>query len=128
VKKFSELSRKVNSDPARRARVEEHKARLLQVVTLSELRKARALTQVQLAKTLDTTQSGVSRIEHQTDVYLSTLRSFIEAMGGHLELSAIFPDGTVLISTFEDTVSQQEGDRSHGDLASDVVGDLPVAR
>jgi len=127
VKKFSELSRKVNSDPARRARVEEHKARLMQAVTLAELRKARALTQVQLAKTLDTTQSGVSRIEHQTDVYLSTLRSFIEAMGGHLELSAIFPDGTVLISTFEDD-TQQEEDRSNRDLASEAADDLPVAR
>jgi transcriptional regulator with XRE-family HTH domain len=127
VKKFSELSRKVYSDPARRARVEEHKARLMQAVTLAELRKARALTQVQLAKTLDTTQSGVSRIEHQTDVYLSTLRSFIEAMGGHLELSAIFPDGTVLISTFEDDTQQGE-DRSNHDPASEVVDDLPVAR
>jgi hypothetical protein len=98
MKKFSDLSQKVHSDAARRARVEEHKARLRQAVTLGELRKARAFTQVQLAKTLDTTQSGVSRIEHQTDIYLSTLRSFIEAMGGHLELSAIFPDGTVVIS------------------------------
>ena len=73
------------------------------------------------------TQSGVSRIEHQTDVYLSTLRSFIEAMGGHLELSAIFPDGTVLISTFEDD-TQQEEDRSNRDLASEAADDLPVAR
>jgi transcriptional regulator with XRE-family HTH domain len=128
VKKFSELSRKVYSDPARRARVEEHKARLMQAVTLAELRKARALTQVQLAKTLDTTQSGVSRIEHQTDIYLSTLRSFIEAMGGHLELSAIFPDGTVVISTFEEAVSQREDDRSNGDFAPKAADDLPMAR
>jgi transcriptional regulator with XRE-family HTH domain len=84
--------------------VEAHKAELLRSVTLGELRKARELTQVALAKALDTTQSGVSRIEHQTDLYLSTLRSYIEAMGGSLELSAVFPDGKVLISTIEDAL------------------------
>ena len=101
---YSELSRRINADPARRARVEAHKAELLRSVTLAELRKARELTQVALANALETTQSGVSRIEHQTDLYLSTLRSYIEAMGGSLELSAVFPDGKVLISTIEDAV------------------------
>jgi transcriptional regulator with XRE-family HTH domain len=81
--------------------VEAYKAELLTSVTLAELRKARELTQVALANALDTTQSGVSRIEHQTDLYLSTLRSYIEAMGGSLEVSAVFPDGKVLISTIE---------------------------
>jgi hypothetical protein len=106
---YSELSRRVNADPARRARVEAHKAELLRSVTLGELRKARELTQVALAKALDTTQSGVSRIEHQTDLYLSTLRSYIEAMGGSLELSAVFPDGKVLISTIEDALDSDAG-------------------
>jgi len=107
---YSELSRRVNSDPARRARVEAYKAELLTSVTLAELRKARELTQVALANALDTTQSGVSRIEHQTDLYLSTLRSYIEAMGGSLEVSAVFPDGKVLISTIEEALDSDAKD------------------
>ncbi len=102
---YSELSRRINADPARRARVEAHKAELLKTVTLGELRRARELTQVALAKALETTQSGVSRIEHQTDLYLSTLRSYIEAMGGTLEVAAVFPDGKLLISTIEDVLA-----------------------
>ncbi len=107
---YSELSRRVNADPARRARVEAHKAELLRSVTLGELRKARELTQVALANALDTTQSGVSRIEHQTDLYLSTLRSYIEAMGGSLEVSAVFPDGKVLISTIAEALDSDADD------------------
>jgi len=107
---YSELSRRVNSDPARRARVEAYKAELLTSVTLAELRKARELTQVALANALETTQSGVSRIEHQTDLYLSTLRSYIEAMGGSLEVSAVFPDGKVLISTIEEALDSDAED------------------
>ncbi len=62
--------------------------------TLGALRQARSLTQAQLAKTLDVSQAQVSRIEHQADLYLSTLRSYLEAMGAELELIAHFEDGT----------------------------------
>lgn len=62
--------------------------------SLGALRRARTLTQVQLAKTLDVTQAQVSRIEHQADLYLSTLRSYLQAMGAELELIARFEDGT----------------------------------
>jgi len=65
---------------------------------------------VALANALDTTQSGVSRIEHQTDLYLSTLRSYIEAMGGSLEVSAVFPDGKVLISTIQEALDSDAED------------------
>ncbi len=110
MKKFSSLTSNINSDPARRARVDAHKAKLIRAVSLAELRKARELTQVQLAKTLDTTQSGVSRIEHQTDIYLSTLRSYLEAMGGKLELSVVFPESKVVIFAFEEGASSMESD------------------
>lgn len=60
---------------------------------LSELRKARSLTQVQLAKSLGVGQSQVSRIESQTDLYLSTLQSYLSAMGGRLELVGVFGEG-----------------------------------
>jgi DNA-binding XRE family transcriptional regulator len=62
--------------------------------TLRELRKARELTQTQLAKSLRVSQAQVSRVESQTDLYLSTLRSYVEAMGGELELRVVFGDGS----------------------------------
>lgn len=60
--------------------------------TLAELRKAKALTQVQIGAALGVTQAQVSRIEHQTDLYLSTLQSYLEAMGGRLEVVGVFDD------------------------------------
>jgi len=61
--------------------------------TLAEVRKARRLTQVQLAETMGTAQGDVSRIERQGDLYLSTLARYVSAMGGRLELTARFDDG-----------------------------------
>jgi ribosome-binding protein aMBF1 (putative translation factor) len=66
--------------------------------SLAELRKARTLTQQQLAATLGVTQAQVSRIEHQTDLYLSTLAGYLEAMGGHLELVGVFDTARVSLS------------------------------
>jgi DNA-binding XRE family transcriptional regulator len=66
--------------------------------TTNELRAARHLTQQQLAPTLDMTPAAVSQLEQRTDVYLSTLANFVEAMGGRLEMYAVFPDGKVKLS------------------------------
>jgi ribosome-binding protein aMBF1 (putative translation factor) len=60
--------------------------------TLAELRRARRMTQMQLAESLQTSQSEVSRIERQADMVLSTLREFIEGLGGELVLLARFPE------------------------------------
>ena len=62
---------------------------------LHELRATRQLTQQQLAQALEMSQAAVSQLEQRTDVYLSTLENFVEAMGGRLELYAVFPDGKV---------------------------------
>jgi len=62
---------------------------------LNELRTARRLTQQQLAQTLDMTQAAVSQLEKRADMYLSTLNNFVEAMGGRLEMFAVFPEGAV---------------------------------
>jgi transcriptional regulator with XRE-family HTH domain len=67
----------------------------LEVQTLGQVRRARELTQVQLARSLEVDQSQISRIERQGDLYLSTLASYIEAMGGELTLLAVFPDATI---------------------------------
>src|ERR1035438_4180682 len=73
----------------------------LQRMALDELRGARQLTQTDLAEMLDVPQSSISRIEQRADMYLSTLRNYIHAVGGELRVQAIFPDGaTVVIDRF----------------------------
>jgi len=67
---------------------------------LDELRAARNLTQERLAKVLGVKQPAISRMERRADVYVSTLASFIAAMGGHLEIRAVFPEGAVVVSQF----------------------------
>src|SRR5580693_6291772 len=86
-----DIIRKLN--PARRKKVEARAARLIaEEMTLRELRHARKLTQVRMAKTLGITQDSVSRLEKRSDLLLSTLRKTVEAMGGNLSLVAEFPD------------------------------------
>jgi DNA-directed RNA polymerase specialized sigma subunit len=71
--------------------------------TLRDLRKAMGLTQVHMAKTLNIGQENVSRIEQRSDLLISTLRNFVEAMGGRLNLVAEFPDRPpVQLKTFAD--------------------------
>jgi transcriptional regulator with XRE-family HTH domain len=78
---------------AQRKKVEVRAAELIaEEMTLSELRHARKLTQVKMAKTLGVTQDSVSRLEKRSDLLLSTLRKTVEAMGGNLSLIAEFPD------------------------------------
>ena len=85
--KFRKLS------TAQRRKVEVRAAELIaEEMTLRELRKARKLTQVRLARRLGITQDGVSRLEKRSDLLLSTLRETVEAMGGNLSLVAQFPD------------------------------------
>jgi DNA-binding XRE family transcriptional regulator len=79
--------------PAQRKKVEARAAQLIaEEMTLRELRHARKLTQVRMAKALGITQDGVSRLEKRSDLLLSTLRKTVEAMGGNLSLIAEFPD------------------------------------
>jgi transcriptional regulator with XRE-family HTH domain len=79
--------------PAQRKKVEARAAELIaEEMTLRELRHARKLTQVKMAKTLGVTQDRVSRLEKRSDLLLSTLRKTVEAMGGSLSLVAEFPD------------------------------------
>ena len=100
AKKFRDL---VARKPAAwHATVEERQRELLAAMPLQELRRARQLSQEQLAEELGATQPEISKIEHRTDMYVSTLRRFVEAMGGELEIIARFPDGTVQITQFHE--------------------------
>jgi DNA-binding XRE family transcriptional regulator len=79
--------------PTRRKRVKARAAELVaEEMTLRELRHARKLTQVKMARTLGVTQDSISRLEKRSDLLLSTLRKTVEAMGGKLSLVAEFPD------------------------------------
>jgi transcriptional regulator with XRE-family HTH domain len=92
---WRDLNHKATAEQLERARAE-----LDHALTLAELRRAREMTQTQLAEALNTTQPGVSAVERRTDLYVSTLRSYIEALGGRLEITAVFPDGAVPIRSF----------------------------
>jgi transcriptional regulator with XRE-family HTH domain len=73
----------------------------LQRMALDELRGARQLTQADMAEMLDVPQSSISRIEQRADMYLSTLRNYVHAVGGELRIQAVFPEGgTVVIDHF----------------------------
>src|SRR5947209_18338121 len=69
--------------------------------TLRQLREARERSQAELAEKLHIKQAAVSKLERRTDMYLSTLRSYIEAMGGTLEIIARSPNKAVRIRQFE---------------------------
>ena len=100
AKPYSTLRARMS--PEARAKAEEQTRQLLQEMPLQELRQARKMSQEQMAKSLHTKQSNVSRIEKRTDMYISTLRGVIKAMGGDLEIVARFPDGNVRINQFEE--------------------------
>ena len=100
AKPYSTLRAKMS--PEARAKAEEQTRQLMREMPLQELRQARKMSQEQMARTLHTKQSNVSRIEKRTDMYISTLRSVIKAMGGDLEIVARFPDGNVRINQFEE--------------------------
>lgn len=91
VKTLNQKMKRIGS--VRRKKVEARAAGLIaEEMTLQELRQARKLTQVRMAKVLGISQDGVSRLEKRSDLLLSTLRKSVEAMGGNLSLVAEFPD------------------------------------
>ena len=83
----------MDTDPRSRERVTAALADINErQATLAQVRRARTLTQETLARLLEMDQSEVSRLEHRSNMLLSTLRSFIRATGGELQLIATFPD------------------------------------
>ena len=108
ARKFSELRDRMSPDA--RARAKAITDEITAEMPLNELRRARALTQETLAAAMDTTQGEVSKIEQRTDVYVSTLRNYISAMGGELDIVARFKDGSaVKISQFSELKAGTDG-------------------
>ena len=95
ARKFKELSKPIKADPVRAERIARERSEAIAEIvehTLGELRRARKITQAELARLMATTQPNVSRIERAGEMELSTLRSYIEALGGRLEIAAVFDD------------------------------------
>jgi transcriptional regulator with XRE-family HTH domain len=107
AKKFSELRNKMSATA--RAESEREYRRMLEDMPLQQLRAARNLTQENLAKALHVNQSEISKIENRTDMYVSTLESYIKAMGGSMVIRVTFPDGsTVNLTQFRDLADRSD--------------------
>ncbi len=97
--KFSELvERSREKNPNWGANVGEYRLAMEDAVALGKLRESRNVTQVNLAAELGISQGNVSRMENRSEMYLSTLRSYIEALGGRLEITAVFDDDRVPVT------------------------------
>ena len=96
---FNTLKNKLSAES--KARIDERVKTALAEMPLAELRQARKFTQQQIAETLKIKQASVSKMESQTDMYISTIRKYIEAMGGELEIIAKFPEGSIKVENFE---------------------------
>ena len=99
-KPFSELREKMTLEQRKRSKIKTEVFK--NEMALQELRQALDLTQEELARELHVNQAAVSKFESQSDVYISTLRKILFAMGGELKIVARFDDGDVLINQFDD--------------------------
>ncbi len=100
ARKFGDLLDRMPKQ--RRERIRDRAEAILIEMALQDLRRSRSLTQEDLAEELGLNQSALSKMEHQQDMYISTLRRILSAMGGKLKLVAEFPDTEVVISQFDE--------------------------
>lgn len=107
-KPFQKLSEQLRSTPEGAAAIRRENEIVRDLLALHRLREARGVTQVELAKAWETSQTNVSRVEHERDIYLSTLRGYVEALGGHIKISAIFPDQTILLGQEDGSAPSQQ--------------------
>ncbi len=99
ARNFKTLREKMS--PEARERSSRLAAKYRSQMPLDELREAREMTQQHLARILKINQAAVSKMERRTDMYVSTLQDFVQAMGGELKITASFPEGTVEIRQFQ---------------------------
>lgn len=96
-RKWSTLRDQLRADLVKNEQYEPMRKATADAERLGKLREARRKTQVQLAAAIGTTQANISRLENRGDLYLSTLSEYVQALGGHLELRAVFPDEVIEI-------------------------------
>jgi transcriptional regulator with XRE-family HTH domain len=102
---FKELTKGFSE--ARQARVAARVSELKTEMALHELRQARERSQEELACELGVGQPAVAKLERRADIYVSNLRRYIEALGGSLEITARFPEGSVSIVNFSELAGTQ---------------------
>lgn len=100
TKSFKQLKNKMPAAALRQARKKTDA--MLEEVALQTLRQEQGISQENLAELLTTKQANVSRLERRTDMRISTLRSYVEALGGKLQLTAEFPSKKIAINQFEE--------------------------
>jgi transcriptional regulator with XRE-family HTH domain len=126
VKKKKTSKANFNSLRAKMAPAAQERSRVLagkyrSGMPLDELRQARDLTQVHLAKILKINQAAVSKLERRTDMYVSTIQDFVRAMGEELKITARFPEGTVEITQFEDVEDDRNSRRVRTTSSRDIA-------
>ena len=116
--------------PGRRDRIEQRAAELIsEELNLREMRRLRKLTQARLSRKLKIGQEGISRIEKRSDLYLSTLRSYVEGVGGKLSLLVEFPDrAPVLLTGFGDQQSPSKSRKKSKNKSSSASRPKPRSR
>ena len=116
-KPWSNISAKVRADPERRVRIEQREQAIEAELTISQLREARGATQENVAERMHVTQSNVSHFERNPNIFLRSLASYVEALGGRLEICAVFPDQTVTL-VVPSTQREQASPLQHGEAMS----------
>ncbi len=110
-RKWAEIRAK-SSDPERIARVSEEKRIMGAVLTLQEMREQLGISQEDLARAWDTSQPNVSKIEHKDDLLFSTVRRYVETLGGRLEVHAVFPNRQITLQLGEEAGDSELSDQA----------------
>ena len=95
AKSYETLRNKI--PPEQWARIEKKASKILEEMSLNDIRLSRRCSQTELADLLEIRQASVSKLEHRSDIHVSSLRKYIEALGGELVIQAEFPEGAVRI-------------------------------
>ena len=99
AKKFSELRTRMPVEA--QARSAARAEAFLVEMQLQEIRKTRQVTQVEVAKSMNVEQASISKLERREDMYVSTLREYVKALGGELKMVASFPDADIQVHPFD---------------------------
>ena len=95
TKPYENLSNKI--PPEQRTRIDKKARKILKEMSLNDIRLLRKCSQTELADLLEIRQASVSKLERRSDIHVSSLRKYIEALGGELVIQAEFPEGAVRI-------------------------------
>lgn len=116
-KKWDEIRRSNPDDPVFQERYAEFSRAADAVVALADLRAARGVSQVELSAAMGIRQPSLSQLEHREDMFLSTLRAYVAALGGTLEVRALFPDGAVVLF-----VNEADDTHDHASAGASAAG------